>query len=214
MNHNEIKSALDWRYATKRFSADKKIPEADWQVLQEALVKAPSSYGLQPWKFLVVQNPEIREKLKPVSWNQTQVTDASHYVVFLYKEKLDVEHIEKYIHRLVEVRQVSEESVAGYKDMMITNLVKGPRSQTIDVWAQRQSYIAMVFLMETAALLKIDSCPLEGIEPKEYDKILNLEGTGWKTIAAVALGYRHDEDKYQSTPKVRFPAENVVKLIR
>jgi len=214
MNHNEIKQALEWRYATKRFDATKKISEVDWKILEESLKMAPSSYGVQPWKFLVVENPEIREKLKPVSWNQTQVTDASHYVVLLYKEKMDADHVQKYVDRVAEVRGVPLTSLDGYKSMMMENLVLNPNEKKIENWAQRQTYIAMGFLLETAALLKVDACPMEGFDPAAYDKILNLEGTGWKSIASVALGYRHPEDGFQSAKKVRFEDEQVVQRIR
>lgn len=213
--YNEIiQNALDWRYAVKKFDNSKKISDSDWKTLTDSLIKTPSSYGLQPWQFLVVENKELREKLKAVSWNQTQVTDCSHYVVIVYKEKLDNEHIEKYIQQIAKVRQVAPETLDGYKNMMIENLVKGPRSQTISSWAQRQSYIAMGFLLETAALLNIDATPMEGLDPVAYDQILNLEGTGWKTVATVALGYRHSEDAYQNLKKVRFDHDQVIKYIK
>lgn len=214
MTHSEIKQALEWRYATKRFDATKKISEADWKILEDSLKMAPSSYGVQPWKFLVVQNPALREKLKEVSWNQTQVTDSSHYVVLLYKEQMDAPHVQKYIDRIAQVRGVSEQSLDGYKQMMLQNLVVNANPKKMENWAQRQSYIAMGFLLETAALLKIDACPMEGFDPAAYDKLLELEGSGWKTIATVALGYRHDEDAYQTNKKVRFEDEHLIKFIR
>lgn len=214
MTHNEIKQALEWRYATKRFDATKKISEVDWKILEDALKMAPSSYGVQPWKFLVVENPEVREKLKPVSWNQTQVTDASHYVVLLYKEQMDADHVQKYVDRVAEVRGVPLSSLDGYKNMMIENLVVKPQPGKMANWAQRQTYIALGFLLETAALLKIDACPMEGFDPSAYDQILNLEGTGWKTIASVALGYRHAEDTMQAAKKVRFADDQLIQRIR
>ncbi len=214
MNNTEIKAALEWRYATKKFDATKKISDADWKTLADSLVMAPSSYGLQPWKFLVVENKEVREQLKAVSWNQTQVTDASHYVVLAVREKMEEADVLKYINRVAEVRGIPAESLAGYKDMMIGDVVKGPRSQTINFWAQKQAYIAMGFLLETAALLKVDACPMEGLDPAAYDKILKLEGTGYKSVATVALGYRHAEDGTQNYKKVRFAAENVIQVVK
>lgn len=214
MTHSEIKQALEWRYATKRFDATKKISEVDWKILEDSLKMAPSSYGVQPWKFLVVENPEVREKLKPVSWNQTQVTDASHYVVLLYKEQMDADHVQKYVDRVAEVRGVPLSSLDGYKNMMIENLVVKPQPGKMANWAQRQTYIALGFLLETAALLKIDACPMEGFDPAAYDQILNLEGTGWKTIASVALGYRHAEDTMQAAKKVRFADDQLIQRIR
>lgn len=210
MNHAEIKKALEWRYATKIFDSTKKIPDTDWKILAESLVQTPSSFGLQPWKFLVVQNPELRNKLRVAAWNQSQVTDCSHFVVFLYKEKLDIDHIQKNINRMAEVRGVPLANLEAYKNVMIGELINGPRAKSIEPWAQRQTYIAMGFLMETAALLKVDTCPMEGLDPAEYDKILQLQGSGWKTIAAVAMGYRHPEDKYQHNKKVRFHVEDII----
>ncbi|MNK11970.1 putative NAD(P)H nitroreductase YfkO [compost metagenome] len=214
MNHSTINEALNWRYATKKFDTSKKISALDWKVLQNALTMAPSSYGLQPFKFFVVENPEVREKLKASSWNQGQVTDASHYVVFAAKEKLDEEFIQKYINRIAEVRGVSQESLDGFKSSMVEALIKGPCAKTIDSWAQRQAYISMGFLMETAALLNIDACPMEGFDPQSYDKILNLEGTGWKTVSTVALGYRHPDDAYQNLKKVRFSDETLIEYVK
>lgn len=213
MTPNAIKEALEWRYATKKFDPSHKISTADWKVLVDSLTLAPSSYGVQPWKFLVIENPEIREKLKPVSWNQTQVTDASHYVVFLYKEKMDADFVQKYIDRAAEVRQAPKESLDGYKNLLIENLVKAPEDR-IRVWSQRQAYIAMGFLLQSAALLKIDATPMEGFDPSAYDKILGLEGTGWKSVATVALGYRHNEDSFQHLKKVRFPEEDLIKYVK
>ena len=214
MNINEINNALEWRYATKRFDTEKKISPENWAALQNSLVKAPSSYGLQPWKFLVIENKELRTKLRPVTWGQSQVEEASHYVVFTSLKKLNADYIHNFIKRVSEVRGVSIADLAGYETMMNNNLVQGPRSATIDQWAQRQAYIAMGFLMETAALLGIDACPIEGLEPEQYNKILDLENSGYQTVAAVALGYRHPEDKYQTTKKVRFTVEDMIKIIR
>lgn len=208
-----VQQALEWRYAVKKFDSQKKISEKDWKTLENSLVLAPSSYGLQPWKFLVIQNPNLRQQLRDVSWGQTQVTDSSHYVVFTYKQKMDEAHIQKYIDRMAQVRKIPASSLDAYKNVMIGDVVKGPRAQVIEPWAQRQTYIAMGFLMETAALLKVDACPMEGLDPKAYDKILKLEGTGWATVAAVALGYRHSEDALQKASKVRFETSEIVQFI-
>ncbi|MDG0817861.1 NAD(P)H-dependent oxidoreductase [Bdellovibrio svalbardensis] len=213
MTHAKIQEALEWRYATKKFDSTKKISAQDWKTLTDSLTLAPSSYGIQPWKFLVIENPAVREQLKPVSWGQTQVTDASHYVVFLYKETMDEAFVQKYINRIAEVRGAPLEALDGYKEMMVNNLVKAPEEK-IRVWSQRQAYIAMGFLLETAALLKIDATPMEGFDPAAYDKILGLEGTGWKSVATVALGYRHSEDSYQNLKKVRFADEALIEYVK
>jgi nitroreductase len=206
----EILEKLQWRYAVKKFDPSKKISEADWFVLEESLRLAPSSYGLQPWKFIVVQDPKIRAALTPVSWNQTQVEDCSHYVVLATLTKIEVAYVEKFVAKIAQVRELDVASLENYKNLMVSDLVNGPRSAIVQWWSQRQSYIAMGMLMETAALLDIDACPLEGIEPAAYDRILQLEGSGYASVAAVALGYRSLEDKYQLLKKVRFDRDDVI----
>ncbi len=168
---------------------------------------------MQPWKFVVVQNPQIRQQLKEVSWGQSQVTDCSHYVVLTYKQKMDQAHVQKHIDKIASVRGVPLASLDGFKKAMISDVVTGARAQVIDWWAQKQIYIAMGFLMEAAALLAVDACPLEGLDPAAYDKILNLEGSEWKTVAAVALGYRHPQDALQKAAKVRFDRQDVIEFI-
>lgn len=127
-----IFNQLNWRYACKKFDSSKIIREADWNILAETLRLSASSYGLQPWKFIVVQNPEIRKQLLPVSWNQTPVTDASHFVVLTYKEKMDEDHINRHIEQTAKVRGIEATSLEGFKKVMMGDLVKGPRSEVIN----------------------------------------------------------------------------------
>jgi nitroreductase len=209
----KIKEALGWRYATKLFDPNKKISAEKWSILESSLLLSPSSYGLQPWKFLNVENKEIRAKLKPVSWNQGQVTDASNLLVFTTLKDISPDYIKKFIKRNMEVRSLGHDAFAGYENMMIKNIVEEMDKDYIRAWNQRQSYIAMGFLMETAALLEVDTVAMEGISPKDYDKILGLESSPYATVAAVALGYRSTEDKYQSAKKVRFPKEMIIQNI-
>lgn len=205
-----IHKQLNWRYACKKFDPSKIIREADWNILVESLRLSASSYGLQPWKFILVQNPELRKQLLPLSWGQTPVVDSSHFVVLAYKEKMDEQHIDRFIESTAQARGVDSASLKGYKDMMMGDLVSGPRSQIINWWAQRQTYIAMGSLLTTAALMEIDTLPMEGLDPAGYDKVLGLEGTGYKTVAAVACGYRAADDKYQHAKKVRFSTNDVL----
>jgi nitroreductase len=211
--HKVIESSLNWRYAVKRFDADKKISEADWNTLVSSLVMAPSSFGLQPWKFVVVQNPALRLKLKEASWNQGQVTDASHFVVFATSNVVKSEDVQKYISSIATTRGISAESLDGLKAAISGTVKAHQESGQLLNWTQRQAYIAMGFLLETAALLKVDATPMEGLDPAQYDKILSLEGSGFKTVAAVALGYRHSEDTFQNLKKVRFAASEVVQYL-
>lgn len=208
---NEILfNQLNWRYACKKFDPTKKIREADWKLLLESMRLAPSSYGLQPWKFFDVQDTATRQLLFAQSWKQTPVIEASHFLVFTAKEKMDEAHITKHLAQTAKARGLAVDQLEGYKNVMVGDLIKGPRSQTINHWAERQAYIAMGFLMNTAALMEIDTLPMEGLVPLEYDKILGLEGSGWKTVAAVACGYRSTDDKYQHIKKVRFDLKDIL----
>lgn len=214
MINQEIEKALLWRYAAKRFDATKKIDAKDWKTLMQSLIYAPSSYGLQPWKFLVIENAPLREQLKTVSWNQSQVTDASHLVVFASKEHITAADVTAYVNRIAEVRGVPADSLKGFGDMLVKNVVHGLTPEKSLNWTQRQAYIAMGFLLETAGLLKIDATPMEGLDPAAYDRLLGLEGTSWKTVASVALGYRHADDKLQHAAKVRSKEEHIIEYRR
>lgn len=214
MNHDYVLKQLSWRYAVKKFDSTKKINDKDWAILEESLRLSPSSYGLQPWKFIVVHNRDILKQLTSLSWGQPQIEDCSHYVILATKIKLDEELIDKHIHKTAQVRDMDPKLLTGLKKVMIGDLLNGPRSETIYHWAQRQAYIAMGFIMETAAMLHIDTCPMEGLDPKGYDKVLGLENSGYGTVAGVACGYRHADDKYQHVKKVRFDKDDVFTYIK
>lgn len=207
-----IKNALEWRYATKKYDPSRKISDADWNLLTEALHLAPSSYGLQAWKFIDVRNPEIRKALRPFSWNQSQIEEASHLVVVTSMQEMTAEHIRKHILRTAEVRGQDPAALDGYRQFMETKILQEKPRASHPGWLQRQAYIAMGFLLETAALLKIDATPIEGIEPEKYDAILGLDKTSYRTSAVVALGYRHAEDAYQHAKKSRFPVSEVIEV--
>jgi nitroreductase len=202
--------ALKWRYATKRFDPTKKISEETWGALEQALVLAPSSMGIQPWKFVVVQEPSIREQLVAASFGQAQIADCSHLVVFALRKNLDADHVERHIERTVEVRGVSKDSLKGYQQMILKNAEEARQTGQLDVWMSHQVYIALGQFMVSAALLAVDTCPMEGIEPAKYDAILGLEEQGYTTLCACAAGYRASGDKYATSPKVRFRPADVV----
>jgi nitroreductase len=210
LTSEELINTLEWRYATKKFDTTKKIDEKTWSALEQALILTPSSYGLQPWKFFIVQDMSTREKLKAASWGQSQVTDCSHHVVFVIKEKMDETHIEKFIEQTAKVRNQDISTLEGYKKMMIGDLVKGARSAVITEWAARQAYIALGNFMTAAAVLGVDACPFEGIDPLKYDEILGLKDSGWKTVCACPAGYRSNDDKYAEAKKVRFDINDLI----
>lgn len=210
MTPTSLLDALQRRYATKKFDSAKKISPSDWAALEQALILTPSSYGLQPWKFVVVTDPALKAKLRPASWNQSQIEDCSHLVVFLAKEDITEADVDRFVARIAEVRGVTPESLAAYKGFMMGDLVNGARHAIIGEWAARQAYIALGNFMTSAALLDIDTCPIEGLEPAKYDEILGLKGTGYRTLAACPAGYRSADDKYASVPKVRFEAADLI----
>jgi nitroreductase len=201
---------LKWRYATKVFDPARKIPAELWEQLEEALILTPSSFGLQPYKFVVVTDPALKAKLRPASWNPGQIEDCSHLVVFLAQDDMTEASIDEFLARIAEVRGVSTESLGGYRGFMVGNLVEGPRHAVIQEWAARQAYIALGNFMTSAAILGVDTCPLEGLVPEQYDAILELAGTGYHTVCACPAGYRSDADKYATLPKVRYPKSRLI----
>ena len=209
----QLLDALQWRYATKVFDATKKIPAEVWGALEQSLVLTPTSYGLQPYHFLVVQDAAKRAALLPNSWGQKQVVDCSRFVVFTARTEMKEADVDRFVKRSAEVRGVPAESLAAYRGMMLGDVVNGPRGKIAHEWAARQCYIALGNLMTAAAVLGVDACPMEGINPPEYDKILGLAGTGYKTVVALALGYRAASDKYASLAKIRYETSELVKVV-
>lgn len=213
MNREYILKSLNWRYATQKFDSTKKISDEDWNVLAESLRLCPSSYGIQPWKFIVVRNPEILKQLTAASWNQSQVENCSHFIVFATPKRMNAEHIHKYIQKMAEVRRIEPLSLQKFESSMHRDLVEKMDEKDSLSWMRRQAYIAMGFIMETAALLEIDTCAMEGISPAKYDEILGLKDKGLVTVAGLALGYRHKDCKYQNIKKVRFDINDVVEYM-
>jgi len=208
-----ILDSLNWRYAVKQFDATKKIPESDLSTLLEALRLSPSSYGLQPWKFIVIENMDLREKLKPHSWNQSQITDCSHLVVMCRINAIDEAHIDKYIALAAEAKGVEIEDLEGYKNLMVGNLLGRERPCYLRNWANKQVYLALGNLLTSAAVMDIDACPIEGFSADEYNEILELNEKGLSAAVVCALGYRSEGDKYATMPKVRFEKDDVIEML-
>ena len=206
---DKLLAALRWRYATKRFDLSRKIPAATWDAIEESLVLTPSSFGLQPWKFIVIQDPGIRALLSPESWKQPQVTEASHYVVLTARTDLDASDIDAWMARMSDVQGNHLETTAPLRGM-IQGFAQAMSHEARHAWNIRQAYIALGQLMASAALLGIDACPMEGISAAGYDHVLGLEGSGYATVVACALGYRAADDKYAGMPKARFDRARVI----
>lgn len=207
MTTNELISALNWRYACKVFDPTKKIPADTWAALEESLVLTPSSFGLQPWKFLILQDQELREKLVPHTWKQRQVADCSHLVVMAVKKSLSAEDVDAFITRMAEVRGGTADSLAGFRKMVVGIQSQGYMSKD---WAKMQAYIALGQFMAACALLGVDTCPMEGFAPDKYDELLGLDALGLTTAVLCPAGYRHSDDKYAGLPKIRFKPEDVI----
>jgi nitroreductase len=199
--NNFIKDA-NWRYATKKFDASKKIATQDLEILKEAIRLSASSYGLQPYKILVIENPEIRAKLQPVAWGQSQVVDASQLLVFANITNFGDTEIDAFIKNLTETRGITTESVQGYADFMKSKILALSEDQR-NVWSSKQTYIALTNLMNAAAELKIDVTPMEGFETEKFNEILGLDKLGLSAALIATIGYRHEEDATQNYAKVR-----------
>lgn len=192
----------NWRYATKKFDTTKKVSEEDLNTLKEAIRLSVSSYGLQPYKVVIVENPELRAKLVPVSWGQTQVVDASHLLVFANETNIGDTQIDDYVKNIVATRNATIEAFQGYSDFMKSKITTLPEVDKNN-WAAKQTYIALTNLLNAAAELKIDVTPMEGFSPEDYNKILGLTQLGLNATLVATVGYRHEEDSAQHYAKVR-----------
>jgi nitroreductase len=205
-----LSDALHWRYATKKFDPTRKIPDATWEALEQALVLSPSSFGLQPWKFVVVQDTATREKLSAAAHGQTQPIECSHFVVFAARKGLAATDVDHYVEHFSKVRSVPVEKLKGFADVMKHSTEHARSAGTLDGWMARQVYIALGGFMTAAALLGVDGCPMEGINAAKFDEILGLAALGYGALCACAAGYRSADDTNASLPKVRYDAKEVV----
>ncbi|MFT6935675.1 MAG: nitroreductase [Maribacter sp.] len=205
---NTILENRTWRYATKKFDSTKKISTDEISLLLEATRLSASSYGLQPYHVFVITDSQIREKLKPVSWGQSQITDASHLIVFANQTDFAGELVDNYIKNVAVTRNIPSETLKGYSDFAKSKIVNLP-VKTKEEWTAKQVYLALGNLMQAAAELKIDTCPMEGFEAEAYDTILNLGGKNLTTSVVVPIGYRSETDETQHFPKVRKSKEEL-----
>lgn len=204
----EALESLKWRYATKQFDPSKKISQDLWGQLEDALRLSPSSYGLQPYRFVVVTDPKIKKELVAAAWNQTQVADCSHWVVFARLKEVNIKNVEDFVQLISKTRNVPVESLQAVHGM-ISGFIGKSSQEELAQWTARQCYIALGNLMTVASILRIDNCPMEGIKRDEVDRILQLPEKGCHSVVACALGYRAEDDKYASLAKVRFPSSEL-----
>ncbi len=197
-----------WRYATKKFDASKKVSNEDLETLLEATRLSASSYGLQPYHIYVISDQNIREQLKPASWGQSQITDASHIIVFANSTDFDEHLVDDYLDNVSKTRNIPQEGLKGYGDFMKSKLLDLP-SETKSNWTARQVYLAFGNAMQAAAELEIDTCPIEGFEPEKYNEVLGLNEKNQSATVVLAVGYRSAEDETQHYAKVRKSREEL-----
>ncbi len=206
---NNIQSAFLWRYATKKFIQGKQVPKETLEAIIEAGRMAPTAYGLQPFRIIHVQTPAQREAVKAVSFNQAQVTDAGDFFVIARRTDIDAAFVDEYIARISEVRGASVESLQGFANMMKGDIV-GRDEVGRAMWAGRQAYIALGAMIETAALLHVDGCPMEGFMPDKVDEVLGLKAQNLASLGYFAVGYRDETDEVAQYKKVRVAREHIV----
>jgi nitroreductase len=210
LTDTQLLEQLHWRYATKKFDATRKIPQEHWQTLEQALVLSASSYGLQPYRFLVIRDPALRARLSPAANKQPQILDASHLVVFCAFTDITVAHVDHFIALTAQASGAPAEKLAPYRQHIMGDLVNGPRHAIIQDWCKRQTYLALGNLLASAAVLGIDACPMEGFSPADFDAILGLPAQQLAATVLCTLGYRSAEDHRANAPKMRFPASELI----
>ena len=193
---------LHWRYATKKFDSTKKITEENLESLLEATTLSPSSYGLQPYKIIVIEDSVLRAKLKPAAWGQSQLTEASHLIVLANQIEFGEELIDDYLQNVSETRNIPTEDLSGYANFMKSKLLDLTQEEKTK-WTEKQAYIALGNLLSAAADMKIDACPMEGFDREQFNAILGLADDSLNTAVLVAVGYRSKKDETQHYKKVR-----------
>ena len=206
--HSNIIQALNWRYATKKFDVTQKISDSDLNTILEAARLAPSSSGLQPYKLIVVENPQTRQALLDATFNKSQLTTASHLVILATLKSIESAYIEELLDLNALVQNVAKDTLTGLRE----RFEKARERHIKDVfdWSGKQAYIALGMMVETAALLGVDACPMEGMDAQKFDEILQLDARGLQSQVMIAFGYRAVDDVTAARPKVRLPLETLV----
>ena len=199
---------LKWRYTTKKFDPSRKIPEQELISLLEVLRMAPSSYGLQPWKFVVVRDASLRSQIKTHALGQAQVVDASHLVVFCALRSMDDDYIRKYVNCMAEIRGVERKTLEGF-DRSMQEFLKSQTPLEMSEWMKRQVYIPLGMFLSECARRKIDASPMEGFDISGVDRDLGLEEEGVTALAMCAVGYRAADDRFAGLKKVRFETKEL-----
>ena len=204
---------LKWRYATKKYDPSKKISADDLSKIKEAIQLSASSYGLQLFKVLDIESPQIREKLKPASWGQSQITDASHLFVFCNYADVSDNDINQYMSLKAETQELDLDSLKGYGDFVKSKLNEKSIEEK-QTWTAKQTYIALSSALAACSELRIDSTPIEGFEADTYEELLGLKTKGLKASVVLTIGYRSDEDHSQYGKKVRKSMDSIFDILK
>ena len=205
----DIIAQLEWRYATKKFDADRFLSAEQLEILTRAFNLTATSYGLQPLRLIVIQDKALQEKLVEFSMQQRQVADASHLLIFCIERTLKSPYVKEYFDNVKETRETPEEILAPFKEMLADKFDNQSKEETRE-WAVKQAYLAMGNLLTVCALEGIDACPMEGFEPSAFDKVLGLKEKGLESVLMMPVGYRAKDDMFADFKKVRRPIEDTV----
>ncbi len=205
---NKTIDALTWRYATKKFDPSKKLTPEQENIVLEAIRMAPTSFGLQNFRVVVVKKPEMKLKLREVAYGQPQVTDSAMYLVFCVQKNITEDDIQNHVELVGKTRGVEMASLDGYKQMLL-GFINNKTPDELSSWAARQAYITLGFGLMAAALNDIDACPMEGFDNSKFDELLALHDRGLKSVCAMAVGFRAADDAAAKTVKVRLPSDKL-----
>ena len=208
-----IIEALNWRYATKAYDTAKKLTSEELDTILESARLAPSSYGIEAWKFIVVENADLRAKIRAAGWGQPAFTDASHLVLIARRTDVRENIVRELIDRVMKTTGTPEAALDGYKKM-VEGAIAGRSDDALDAWVAHQAYIPLGIMLETAALLKVDATPMEGFDAKAVDETLGLPAQHLTSTAILALGRRAENDEYAARPKVRRSKDEVIAFVR
>lgn len=200
---SDVLEAMRWRYACKKFDNTKKLPIETINDLLETLNLTATSLGMQLMKIVVIEDPEIKNKILIHSYNQRQVVDCSHLLVLCRYNQVDDEIVDEYVQRSAQTRnfEIDSPRIQGFRNMVM-NTVSMPEEKRIQ-WMVNQVYIALGNLLTSCALMRIDSCPMEGFNPTGVDEVLDLSEYGLSSVLLCPIGIRHADDTYAQLPKVR-----------
>lgn len=205
-----LQDRLNWRYATKKMDPARVVPAAKVAAILEAIRLAPSSSGLQPFEVLAISNPDLRASLRPAAFDQAQLTDGSHLLVFAAWDNYTEARIDHVFAATAAARGGSNPAVDAYRDQLKASYLPRDPAQNHD-HAARQAYIALGVALIAAAFEEVDATPMEGFDPAQFDEILGLKDKGLRSVVIMALGYRDSAgDWLNGLPKVRRPVAELI----